>query len=484
MAMTVDSSSNLSPRGGGDSPQSGRKNPSSSWAQVVRVEPEPSFAANIAPSPSSTSPTPFNSEKNLASESSPKAVQLTPDNPAATSESSDSKGDNAGGRSKKQAWKKPSNGVLEVSPLGAISSWPALSESARAPSKSPAESSSKSIPDGSTSTSQGPVNPQQTAQRPAPTNSNSSSATNRTMAGTSGRYRNPRRGGSNGGNSSGGMPIQGGFTQPPPPPPPPPPFPVMSLPFIPVIPDTTIQGPQFRPNAGYISRPRMVNDHRPFPRRGNNGRGGHFNQNGSGRRDHDRGSYDNSRDVHMQSQGVQSRVPVRPPPPNFVPPFRPPFYPEFMYVPTPYGVFPYSAPPPPIFVRSPGVSPSVPAQLVHQIEYYFSDANLVGDTYLKDNMDDQGWVPISIIATFRRVSNLTNDINLMLDWLKNGSTIVEVEGDKVRRRDGWMKWIPSGQVSSDSGSLSQAGSSAENLAASLDRITMEEKDSDPRPNNS
>lgn len=33
-----------------------------------------------------------------------------------------------------------------------------------------------------------------------------------------------------------------------------------------------------------------------------------------------------------------------------------------------------------------------------------SDANLVKDDYLRSNMDDEGWVPINLIAGFPRVS--------------------------------------------------------------------------------
>lgn len=33
-----------------------------------------------------------------------------------------------------------------------------------------------------------------------------------------------------------------------------------------------------------------------------------------------------------------------------------------------------------------------------------SDLNLVKDEYLRSNMDDEGWVSISLIANFRRVS--------------------------------------------------------------------------------
>lgn len=32
-----------------------------------------------------------------------------------------------------------------------------------------------------------------------------------------------------------------------------------------------------------------------------------------------------------------------------------------------------------------------------------SDVNLIKDTFLRQNMDDQGWVPISLIAGFQKV---------------------------------------------------------------------------------
>lgn len=49
--------------------------------------------------------------------------------------------------------------------------------------------------------------------------------------------------------------------------------------------------------------------------------------------------------------------------------------------------------------------PTITCLLV-QFNVYSSDANLVKDDFLKSNMDVQGWVPISLIASFRRVSNM------------------------------------------------------------------------------
>nr|KAJ0214793.1 hypothetical protein LSAT_V11C400212970 [Lactuca sativa] len=57
--------------------------------------------------------------------------------------------------------------------------------------------------------------------------------------------------------------------------------------------------------------------------------------------------------------------------------------------------------PPPMFFAVP--DPSLHARIVTQIDYYFSNENLVKDTYLRQNMDEQGWVPVSLIAGFKKV---------------------------------------------------------------------------------
>ncbi|OVA13773.1 Protein of unknown function DM15 [Macleaya cordata] len=110
--------------------------------------------------------------------------------------------------------------------------------------------------------------------------------------------------------------------------------------------------------------------------------------------------------------------------------------------------------PPPRFIPYP-THPGVPtsaldtqplaAKVMSQIEYYFSNENLQKDHYLLSLMDDHGWVPISKIADFNRVKKMTTNIPFILDVL-HSSCSVEVQGDKVRKRDDWSKWIPaSGQ---------------------------------------
>ncbi|CAG8691683.1 12670_t:CDS:10, partial [Racocetra persica] len=55
-------------------------------------------------------------------------------------------------------------------------------------------------------------------------------------------------------------------------------------------------------------------------------------------------------------------------------------------------------------------------------------------------MDSEGYVPVSLLAGFNRVKALTMDIELVREALLN-SYIVEVNDDKVRKREGWESWL-------------------------------------------
>ncbi|KAK6246928.1 hypothetical protein QUC31_018493 [Theobroma cacao] len=165
----------------------------------------------------------------------------------------------------------------------------------------------------------------------------------------------------------------------------------------------------------------------------------------------------NPRETIPMQQGVGPRPFVRPP---FFGPA-----PGFMVGPSFPGAVCYMPIPPPGSIRGPHPPRFVPypinpgtamyppetatlrANIVKQIEYYFSDENLQTDHYLISLMDDQGWVPISAIADFKRVKRMSTDIKFILDALLSSST-VEVQGDKIRRRDEWSKWIPASSKTS------------------------------------
>ncbi|KAJ0456400.1 putative la-type HTH domain, winged helix-like DNA-binding domain superfamily [Helianthus annuus] len=109
----------------------------------------------------------------------------------------------------------------------------------------------------------------------------------------------------------------------------------------------------------------------------------------------------------------------------------------------PTSVIYFRGPPPPQMFPGPfyfRFAEPLPDKIRKQIEFYFSIENLVRDTYLRGFMDEQGWVPVSLIAGFRKVSCLTDNAQLILNVMQY-SDIVEVQGDKMRRRDDWMRWL-------------------------------------------
>lgn len=61
---------------------------------------------------------------------------------------------------------------------------------------------------------------------------------------------------------------------------------------------------------------------------------------------------------------------------------------------------------------------SVPSSVHRCSEYYFSLHNLERDFFLRRKMDAQGFLPISLIASFHRVQALTMDINLIVEVLR------------------------------------------------------------------
>ncbi|KAM8939488.1 la-related protein 1B [Pelodytes ibericus] len=77
--------------------------------------------------------------------------------------------------------------------------------------------------------------------------------------------------------------------------------------------------------------------------------------------------------------------------------------------------------------------------LKRQVEYYFSFENLERDFFLRGKMDTQGFLPISLVAGFRRVQCLTTDVRLIYEALKE-STEVEIVDEKIRKRVNPEQW--------------------------------------------
>ncbi|KAF7493987.1 La-related protein 1 [Sarcoptes scabiei] len=91
-------------------------------------------------------------------------------------------------------------------------------------------------------------------------------------------------------------------------------------------------------------------------------------------------------------------------------------------------------------------SNDVKEMLRQQIEYYFSEENLQRDFFLRRKMDENGFLPISLIASFHRVQALTQDFTFVVDALANSQLVEVVDGIKVRTRINPEKWpIPDNQ---------------------------------------
>ncbi|XP_075495553.1 la-related protein 1C-like [Primulina tabacum] len=459
--------------GGVDSPNSGRRSLPSAWASVVRGDSEQISSPTAAATPGVSSPPP---ETASASDNSVVDSSVSEAQP----ESSNVNGEGNAGPPRRPAWNRPANGVVEaVSVMGGAVSWPALSESTR-----PVPRSSSDFPrpgsDGSVSSSQAPI-----ISQPPRRQSNSNTYTNSTANNTMpSRPRSRNRGGGGGGSSSVSGPSQNNFSRPSPPAPPP--FPILEVhrqPFHPVF-DVPVRS--VRPVVG--SQSHTGNDHssqRTNPRRGNfggrpRGDGPHHINHGA-RRDNDR------RDVHLSPQYV-------PPPLGYMPPPLAPGAPPFI-VPQPIRMFPNQmgfdmmssyiyVPPmhPETFRAMPMVPPAQPPMpmnplsnlIVSQIDYYFSEANLVKDNFLRSNMDDQGWVHITLIASFPRVQQLTQDIPLILECMRY-STVVEVQGDKVRKRYEWNRWLnSSGRPNIDAGSHNIDVAQENALTTSFREVSLNE----------
>ena len=86
------------------------------------------------------------------------------------------------------------------------------------------------------------------------------------------------------------------------------------------------------------------------------------------------------------------------------------------------------------------------SMLQTQLEYYFSVDNLCKDMFLRKYMDSQGWVPLKVIAGFRRIKSLTDNVDILRSVCSQLTTVEYMPGqtwdeDRLRRRDEWHKFV-------------------------------------------
>ncbi|GMH24550.1 hypothetical protein Nepgr_026393 [Nepenthes gracilis] len=482
------------------SPSGGRT--SSPWTQIVRGG--ESEVSNTGQTGTPTSPPAAVSA--VQEDSVANKGVASPENLSVESQPESSVNGNGNG-AKKPVWnKQPSNRNLDSSPVMDSVSWPALSDSTKPSSKLSPSESFKIPSDASVYLSQVTGN---TSPSPSPSPSQSSSSQKHVTGhanpnptpnhGRPNRQKSTRRDGGGTGLANGGFSHQSS--------------PHASGGELTHNNSSMIPGSgggldvsardQTHHSTNRETGQRNSGDHpqqRNSYRRGNSGQhsrgdGSHQNYGGS-RRDQDRGNHDwnhqrnfngrDGKDAPMQQLRPSQRSFIRQPPPPPPPPGSVPFFPaaallpfghvgmsEFQQV---YFIGPQSipfVPTPPMFIPPP--DPLLHAKIVNQIDYYFSNENLIRDTYLRKNMDEQGWVPISLIAGFKKVMQLTDNIQLISDAVRS-STVVEIQGDKIRKRDNWRRWImpPSVQFPTASGFQSPQPPGHDVLAARIQTIALDE----------
>jgi len=76
----------------------------------------------------------------------------------------------------------------------------------------------------------------------------------------------------------------------------------------------------------------------------------------------------------------------------------------------------------------------------HQIEYYFSKDNLQRDFFLRRKMDSDGFLPVSLIASFNRVQQLSQDITFIVASVEQSDIVECKDGILIRPKDDPESW--------------------------------------------
>lgn len=110
-------------------------------------------------------------------------------------------------------------------------------------------------------------------------------------------------------------------------------------------------------------------------------------------------------------------------------------YPQPMYYPTAA----FGGVPAPV---DPNAKEAVRLAVKKQIEYYFSVENLCKDIFLRSKMDEDGFIPLAVIASFNRVRMLTPDPLIIVEALEDSET-VETSKDRefLRARSNYVQWV-------------------------------------------
>ena len=73
-----------------------------------------------------------------------------------------------------------------------------------------------------------------------------------------------------------------------------------------------------------------------------------------------------------------------------------------------------------------------------QVEYYFSQQNLNRDAFMISHMNADGYIGVAVIASFKKVRHLTDDIGMIVDAVAD-STVCELNEDKSMLKTSWKR---------------------------------------------
>uniref|UniRef100_A0A182QIZ7 Lupus La protein n=1 Tax=Anopheles farauti TaxID=69004 RepID=A0A182QIZ7_9DIPT len=77
------------------------------------------------------------------------------------------------------------------------------------------------------------------------------------------------------------------------------------------------------------------------------------------------------------------------------------------------------------------------AAIIRQLEYYFGDANMAKDKFMKDQIakEEGGWVPLDVLLTFKRLKALSEDKKVIVDAIaKSDEGLIEISEDREKLR--------------------------------------------------
>lgn len=81
-------------------------------------------------------------------------------------------------------------------------------------------------------------------------------------------------------------------------------------------------------------------------------------------------------------------------------------------------------------------------EVLKQVEYYFSDDELCRNTYLRWNMDSEGYIPAAIVFNFPNIIRFGLPYTDLLAALLPSQTLqIDLDNETIRLRHNFKRWL-------------------------------------------